>query len=127
MGIKNDWLLDQIENMTLVISKLFFKKSTTKYEIENVKNLSGDDILFKEINYLLDEGKICEAEDLLYKNLDISNINILEIGIDFYGSLNLLSDEELERCNFSREEIKDGLVDLVKKYNINIDQFININ
>lgn len=126
MGIKNDWLLDQIENLTLMIAKVFFKKSTTNYEIENVMKLSKTDLLYKELQKLLQEGKICEAENMLYKSLETSNIKYLEVAIDFYESLNLLDDEELEKCNFSREEVNEGLIEILVKFNIDLKQF-NIN
>ncbi|MGL5379837.1 DUF6483 family protein [Clostridium sp.] len=126
MAIKNDWLLDQIENLTLMIAKVFFKKSTTKYEIENVMKLSETDLLYKELQKLLQEGNICEAENILYKNLQTSNIKYLEVAVDFYESLNLLEDEELEKCNFSREEVNEGLIEILVKFNIDLKQF-NIN
>ncbi|MGL5316647.1 MAG: DUF6483 family protein [Peptostreptococcaceae bacterium] len=126
MAIKNDWLLDQIENLALLVSKVFFKKTSSKYEIEDKLNLTASDQLYKELKILLDCGKICEAEDLLYKSLDISDSKYLEVAVDFYESLNLLEDGELEKSNFSREEINDGLMDILVKYNIDLKQF-NIN
>lgn len=126
MAIKNDWLLDQIENLALLISKVFFKKYSSTYEIENPINLSSSDLLYKEIQLLLDKGKVCEAENLLFKNLDTSNLKYLEVAVDFYEKLNLLDDEELKKCNFSREELNEGLLEVLIKYNIDLKQF-NIN
>lgn len=126
MAIKNDWLLDQIENLALLVSKVFFKKTSSKYEIEDNLKLTASDQLYKTLKCLLDCGKICEAEDLLYKNLDTSEIKYLEVAVDFYESLNLLEDADLEKANFSREEINDGLMDILVKYNIDLKQF-NIN
>ncbi|MGL6106636.1 DUF6483 family protein [Romboutsia sp.] len=126
MGIKNDWLLDQIENLTLLISKVFFKKSTAKYELESELNNTDCDLLYNKLSQLILQGQICEGEDLLYKSLDTTNIKYLEIAVDFYESLNLLSDDELEKVNFSREEINEGLAEILVRYNIDLKQF-NIN
>lgn len=126
MGIKNDWLLDQIQNLTLLISKVFFKKSTAKYELESELNNTDCDSLYNKLNKLILQGKLCEGEDLLYKNIDTSNIKYLEIAVDFYESLNLLSDSELQKANFSREEINEGLIEILVRYNIDLKQF-NIN
>ena len=40
--------------------------------------------------------------------------------MDFYNRLNKLNDEELEMADFTREEIKSGLEDILKLYNINL-------
>ncbi|MCB5560164.1 DUF6483 family protein [Anaerosalibacter bizertensis] len=37
-----------------------------------------------------------------------------------HNRLNKLNDEELERANFTREEIKSGLEDILKLYNISL-------
>ena len=41
--------------------------------------------------------------------LDPQDMEYMRLAIDFYSKLNDLSDDELEACDFSREEIDDGL------------------
>ena len=43
----------------------------------------------------------------------------LKIALFFYSYLNDLSDEYLEKHNFSREEIADGLKNITNKYGVN--------
>ena len=38
--------------------------------------------------------------------------------MDFYFRLNLLSDQELEEGNFSRQEIDEGLRDVMEQYGV---------
>ena len=40
--------------------------------------------------------------------------------MDFYSRLNKLNDEELEMADFTREEIRAGLEDILKLYNISL-------
>lgn len=48
----------------------------------------------------------------------------MKIALDFYDRLNKLSDEELEIADFNREEIKTGIDDILKLYNISLNIFI---
>ena len=38
--------------------------------------------------------------------------------MDFYYRLNLLSDQELEEGNFSRQEVVEGLHDVMDQYGV---------
>jgi hypothetical protein len=42
----------------------------------------------------------------------------LAVACEFYQRLNALSDEALEEANFSREEINEGLVAVMKRYGL---------
>lgn len=87
---------------------------TSKIEDENhdVK-LSEDDLLEIMVKKFLYEGKINEAEDLIFDSMhDRHSKKVYEIALDFYKQINEYSDEKLINCNFSREEIKDGLEEL---------------
>lgn len=69
--------------------------------------------LFKSY-YIL--GKYDKAEDNLYEIIknNKDNNNIIEIGIGFYNKLKELSDEDLIRGNFSRDEIDEGINEINK-------------
>lgn len=118
MAYKQDWLLNQIEDLVRFIAKIIFNKDTINYEIENDSNLTECDILYKKIKSLLLEDKICESEDLIFKNLDRNNKDYLKLAIDFYSTINKYNDKRLGACNFSREEIIDGLKEVLSIYNI---------
>lgn len=107
--IQKDWVLRQIENFANFIAKLIFNKDTTDYVLKS--NSDGDEIdrLYWRLSELVIEGKINEAENILFDEIDPSNKKYLELAVDFYSKLNLLSDEFLEKHDFSREEIEEGL------------------
>jgi hypothetical protein len=54
----------------------------------------------------------------LFERIESSDINYLTIAVDFYNRLNKLSDEQLEKSNFSRVEIKSGLEDVLKIFDL---------
>ena len=99
----------QIEMLVQAIARVVFHKDTVKYEIPDETNLRQTDLLYNEIKELIAEKQICDAEDLLFDRMDTQDTSYLELAIDFYQTVNLLDDEELERCNFTRDEISDGL------------------
>lgn len=118
--LKQDYLLRQIESLAMSLSKLFFNTEMVNYDLEERDSYSETDILYNELNKLVLEGKINEAENLLFDKIDKSNIEYLKVGIDFYTNLNKLEDRFLEEHNYSREEIEQGLQDLSSEYGINL-------
>lgn len=101
--------MKQIKLLVRFVAKAVFKKDTAEYKELVEESLAGTDILHRELMFFLEEGKICEAENHLFENIDKTVKGHLALALDFYERLNGLSDEELENANFSREEIKDGL------------------
>lgn len=118
MAYKQDWLLNQIEDLVRFVAKIIFNKDMITYDIDDETNLLESDCLYIKIRELLNNDKVCEGEDLLFKNLDTDNKDYLKIAIDFYNTLNKWDDKKLEECNFSREEIVEGLKEVLEIYNI---------
>ena len=113
MFFENDWIMRQINMLAQFVAHVVFRKDTVSYEIEDEEHLTDTDTLYKKIKALLEEGKICEAEDLLFENRDDSSQEYLALALDFYQKLSKMSDEELEQHNFSRQEVYDGLKEIV--------------
>ena len=118
MIYEKDWFMRQITMAIAVIARLVFYRDTIEYEIEDMQNMSTTDLLYKQLLEFLGQGKICEAEDCLYENYCADNPSHLKLALDFYQRLNLLSDDELEKHNFSREEIEEGLQGILKLSNL---------
>lgn len=120
---ERDWILRQIQSMIKFIARSLFKKEDMVYEIRDKDSYSESDLVYRDIIHLLNERKINEAEDLLFEKIRTSNIDYLKIALDFYSRLNQLSDEELEINDFSREEIRLGVQDVMKLYNLEFPSF----
>ncbi len=109
MFYEQDWVMKQIRLLVRFVARAVFKKDTAEYKELVEESLAGTDLLHRELTELVKQGKVCEAENLLFENLDKTFKCHLALALDFYERLNLLSDEELEKADFSREEIKEGL------------------
>ncbi|WP_300347669.1 DUF6483 family protein [Clostridium sp.] len=106
-------LITAASNMLIAITS---GKDAVKSNIEDDNydmKLSEDDLLEIMIRKYLEEGKINKAENLIFDSLEshVSKRNY-EIALKFYDEINNYSDERLDKCNFSRKEIIEGLEEL---------------
>ena len=118
---QNDYFMRQIEMLGRFLAKLIFNKATTVYEviIDEEGNITPAGLLYLELNTMIKEGRINEAENLLFDRIEATYDNeYLEIAIDFYSQVNNLTDEFLEEHDFSREEAMEGLTKVKQLYGI---------
>ena len=111
--------MKQIQMLVRFIAKTVFKKDTDEFSEIIERSASGADILYRELLALLESGEICKAENHLYDSIDVKNKYHLAVAMDFYARLNLLSEQELENADFSREEIKDGIKNITALFGMN--------
>lgn len=119
--LENDYIIKQINIMINFLASVLFKKDTIAYH--NIKdekgNITDTGNLVLNLHNLAEEGKINEAEDLLFSKIEENpKLDYLEAAIDFYGYLNDMDDDFLEENSFSRQEIFDGMYDIQKIYEI---------
>lgn len=117
---KKDWIVDQIEGIINLVSKVFLHKDDVSYQVSDV-SLSDEDLLYITLNNMLDKREINEAENLLFNEITSLNEKSLSIAINFYSKLNQLNDETLQEANYSREEISQGLSDILKRFGIQLE------
>ncbi|MEG2001013.1 MAG: DUF6483 family protein [Evtepia sp.] len=120
MYLSQDWLMRQIQMLGIAIAQLLFGKDSVTYEIEDEKNLTKTDLIYRRLRELIAERSLCAAENLLYAEMDTENRDYLQMAVDFYLSLNGLTDQELDAADFSREEVESGLRDVMKQFDISI-------
>lgn len=118
MLMEKDWFMRQIEMTVQFVAKLVFHKNDIEYEIPDPQQLSGSDRLSLELRELVASGKIGQAEDLLFERMDTGDKRFLELALDFYKRLNDLDDEKLEAGGFTREEINEGLGDVLAAFGV---------
>ena len=118
MNIHEDWLMRQIETMVTAVLHVLFHTDRKSESIEMETSLSDAVDLGQRETILafLQEGKICEAENWLFENLNEDDISWLHTAVYFYSKLNQLSDEYLADRNFSREEVETGLSEVCRRY-----------
>ena len=101
MIYQQDWLMRQIEAMIQAVLAVALGISANEQTATQIEDSS--------YGKMLDDGDICAAEDLLFNDLDQSDLSWLQIALDFYSKLNNCSDDYLAMHDFSREEIDQGL------------------
>ena len=118
INYQEDWLMRQIEAMVSAIISFLLHKSTKSENIEAKINFSDtiDPDKRDVVIAFLQKGKICEAENWLYENIDKNDTAWLKAAVYFYNEINKLSDEYLTAHDFSREEIEDGLSEVCGLY-----------
>lgn len=117
MFYRHDWLQQQINAIVEMLAFILFsKKSSAIWDSAETTRINN---IQSEIDKLLAEGNINEAEEYLFDNYKPDKEH-LKVAIDFYTTINNYSDEELENLNFSRSEIKDGLSDVMEIYGLEV-------
>jgi hypothetical protein len=120
--LTQDWIMRRIETLTLTIAKLVFQKDTPDY-CPGEDGRADADALYTSLLVLAGQGQYSDAENLLFDTLDEAeepDPAFLDVANDFYARLNLLSDQELAAGGFSRQEIEDGLRDVMDQFDVEL-------
>ena len=115
MQYEQDYIMRLIKQVIRALIGILLNKQTTlHYELPiNRLQTNGDDILQK-IVLLADKGSICEAENILIDEMESGAESSIHTGLLFYDHINNYDDEFLEKHNFSRDEIKQGILEISK-------------
>ena len=126
---ERDYVMRIIRDMVRFITTIVFGRTEPYVDIESLSKADAGTVppsvtMYAELMRMVDEGDINGAEDTLYEQLDPTDTGYLEAGLAFYYHLTELSDSRLEECDYSREEVLDGLHELSRTYGIEgLDQF----
>lgn len=117
MAYEQDYIMRMIKEMVRALMSVLLKKRFHELDLEEKAEITGDDET-KELFVLADTGKINEAENLLLENADFSNPRFIQEAMAFYEHINEYDDGFLEEHNYTREEIVDGLKDILNYYGL---------
>lgn len=115
MALKQDYILRMIEELINVLVKTL-KDEDKDVLVDENNNGSNDNELYIYLKSLVDDKKINEAENYLFERLEENNKKDFFAGMSFYKYLNEKDDEFLDECNYSREEIVEGMADISRMY-----------
>lgn len=116
----NDWLLKQINVVSEFLQKLFTDMETNRKFNEN-EQYQKDSFEFERLlENLIEEDRINDAENILFEKLETNNLMYATIATRFYDKLKGLSDEKLQKSNYSRDEILQGLNDMCDMFGLEI-------
>ncbi|MBQ2800318.1 MAG: hypothetical protein IJF03_02890 [Lachnospiraceae bacterium] len=111
---QNDYIMRMIREMIRTLIKLLCnidleKTEDLQLDKEAAEKLSG-------LKELVDNSLVENAENEMLEGLNTENKQDFLVALLFYQYLNEKSNDFLDSCNFSREEVEDGLKTVVKLY-----------
>ncbi|MEG1947204.1 MAG: DUF6483 family protein [Lachnospiraceae bacterium] len=115
MDFEQDYIMRMIKQMVAALISVILGKENKIYELPLEDQFQSSEGLLRKLLIMVNDGKINEAENLLYENFDQHNKKDIENAILFYSYLNELDNDFLEKCNFSRDEIEMGVKEIAKK------------
>lgn len=112
---EKDYIMRIIKEMVRMLFALMFGKKQFSVEqaIENGYEVSGKKL--DELLAMADDGQINEAENIILDGIDYGNQNELAAAALFYQYLSEKDEEFLQENNFSKEEILDGIRQLMQR------------
>lgn len=116
---ENDYFERMIKTVINGLVSIFKNKNAIESSIENDSVILKEDQLLEiMIKKYISEGQINKAEDMLFEAIeDRKSSRNLELAVFFYETISKWDDERLMKCNFSKEEIVDGLNEVKSLYN----------
>jgi len=119
---EQDWIVRQVQMLVQFITRTILNKDHISYEVG--EELTGEvSQLYNRLKELLRTDNICDAEDVLHYNFGESE-DYLKLAMWFYSEINMMSDEELEAAGFSREEVYQGLQDILWRGHIALPEIM---
>lgn len=111
--ITRDYLMEEAERLSKLIAAVVFQKYAEEIPVAEEYAISQDALLLGDLRRLCLAGRINEAENLLFQRIeqhpDANNLSVASI---FYRELSQMTDEELDKADFSRIEIMDGIASI---------------
>lgn len=104
-----------IETLTLSLSRFVFHKDDTAYRRGGDEGWDG---LSLRLDAMVGRGELNDAEDLLFDALDEGDDRALELAVDFYARINVMTDTALKVCGFSRQEVGEGLREAMDRFGV---------
>lgn len=114
--IQQDWFMRQIEMILTFVTRLFGADSSQSAASPEADSAG----LTQKLTDLLGEGQLGKAEDLLFQQADSGDKSVLVSAVAFYRQANALTDSELAAQDFTREELLEGLGEIISRYGLEL-------
>lgn len=114
---EQDYIMRQIHQILKVLVKVLFNVSDDSLSLALIQDVETKETV-GDLLKKIDDGNINKAENEISEMTDYTTKDNLLAGIIFYSYLNEKDDEYLESHDFSREEVEDGIKNLLSKYGL---------
>lgn len=115
---EQDYIMRLIHEMVRTVMKLLFGLDEDgEEEVRLLDTLTEDDRgRLLELTNLADSGKINQAENKLCDVLNRDDTVTLKLALLFYNHINQYDGDFLDRADYSREEIRDGICNVLEQF-----------
>ncbi len=120
---EQDYIMRLIKEMVRAMLKLLFNIDTDSPTKELLEESEEKQTLERLLD-MVDEGRIDEAENIIYETANGSDYKKLKMALLFYAYLNEKPDKFLKENDFSRDEVKQGIRELAFRYGL--DSIVDI-
>lgn len=118
MELEKDYILRMVKDLVKSIAHIVLGKSEMEYELPENEEYSRIDYLYVRLLELVNQGNINDAEDMLFDEINTSDMKQFEMAMSFYLYLNDFGDDYLESNDYSRDEISEGIKSICKEYGV---------
>ena len=120
--MENDYIMKKIKTALQGLTCILKRKNDIDINMDEKSNsivITEEQLLKLTITKYINEGKINEAENMLFEAISLNKSpEFLQLALLFYEEISEFTEEKLISCNFSKEEIIDGLNSIKKIYDI---------
>ena len=113
MFYQQDYIMRMLHELVRTLLKLLFNIDSVSDATQQLDN-EAERAQYEQLLKLVDEGRINEAENVLFSILGHHGKDDFKLALLFYDYLNGLDDDYLNKCDFSREEIELGIKEAAK-------------
>ncbi len=114
---EKDYIMRLIKECVRMLLKMLFNIDTT-VPVEQIIEASEQKQLLESLLLMIDQGKICEAENEIYNLTSEGDKKYLKTALIFYYRLAEMGEETLQEHNFSLDEVKEGVEALAERYGV---------
>ncbi len=112
---EQDYIMRQIKFLAKMVAKFFFGIDSPTLTEELEDRLSENETgILQTLLEMIDSGEIGKAEDILFELIEEKKSGYIETALLFYSYLDTKTDEFLLLNGFSREEVLEGLREVIK-------------
>lgn len=112
---ENDYVMRMIGLAVKGAIKMIFGNSEREVEYIEIEDTTSQEKYDKWVG-LANSGQINDAENYLYEDIDKNNLEDLKAALKFYNYINRFSTDFLDDADFDRDEIKDGIKNVLDEY-----------
>ena len=116
---EKDYIMRIIKEMVRMLFALMFGKKQFSVEQEAASRYEVSGKKLDELLAMADNGEINEAENIILASIDYGKQNELSAAALFYQYLSEKNEDFLQKNNYSKEEVLDGINQIVQKAGYN--------